>query len=162
VARNHDFSAVFSSLDQLSIPATVPSKLSFNLSGRLWKLRLQKVVSMLSHGLFLGPAIKILCAVIPKNNLATAETTDENGIIAREQQSGLFFDDLFDDVAAVQVPLTVFAHHQSQPGATSHGIPRFAKMFLENINESRFVVSFHEALLLNVFAELSQPVARSA
>jgi hypothetical protein len=47
------------------------------------------------------------------------------------------------------VPLMMaFAHDQPQPSCTPHGILRFAKTLLENINEFTFIVSsFHEVSL---------------
>jgi hypothetical protein len=135
-------------LDQLSSPATVPPKLSFNVAGRFRELRPEKAVNRLSHGLFLGPAIECVCAAIPKNNAAAAETTYENGIITLEQKSRLFFDDLLDEMVFVNPPSMALAGDQTQPCGTSHAILRFAKMFFENINEFKFIVSsFHEVLL---------------
>jgi hypothetical protein len=100
-------------LHQLSGPATVPPKLSFNVPGRLWEFRLQKVVRGLLHSLFLGPAVKPVCAPIPKNNSTAAETTYENGIVAPEQ--GLFFDGFLDEIVFINLPSMVFAHNQPQP-----------------------------------------------
>jgi hypothetical protein len=96
-------------LDQLSSPATVPPKLSFNVAGRFRELRLEKVVNRPSHGLFLGPAIKLSRAVIPKNNPTAAETTYENGIVTLEQKSRLFFDDLLDEIVFVNPPSMALA-----------------------------------------------------
>ena len=122
----------------------MPFKLSFNVAGRFRELRLEKVVNRPSHGLFLRPAIECVCAAIPKNNSAAAETTYENGIVTLEQKSGLFFDDLLDEIVFINLPSMVFAHDQPKPCGTSDSILRFAKMFLENINEFKFIVSsFH-------------------
>jgi hypothetical protein len=53
-----------------------------------------------------------MCAAIPKNNSAAAETTYENGIVAKEQEPGLFFDDRLDEIVFINLPSMVFAHDQ--------------------------------------------------
>jgi hypothetical protein len=126
----------------------MPPKLSFDLSGRLREFCLKKIVSGLPHSLFLGPTIELLCAAIPKNNPAAAETTYQNGIAAREHKSGLFFDDSLDQVFFINLPSMAFAHHQPQRCGASHSIVRFAIPFLENINKPKFVVNFFQAVLL--------------
>jgi hypothetical protein len=128
----------------------MPPKLNFDLSGRLREFRLQKVVSRPSHSVFLGPAIELLRAVIPKNNPTAAETTYENRIVTLEQKSRLFFDDLLDEIVFINLPSMALAHDQSQPRGASHSIVRFAIPFLKNITEPKFVVdSFQEGLLFS-------------
>jgi hypothetical protein len=88
----------------------MPPELGFDLSGRFREFRLQKSVGSLPNGFFLGPAVKFLCAVIPKNNSAAAEATYENGVVARKQKSGLFFTDSFEQIVPISLPSTILAH----------------------------------------------------
>ena len=126
----------------------MPPKLRFNVAGRFRELRLEKIVNRLSHGLFLGPAIECVCAAIPKNNSAAAETTYENGIVTLEQKSRLFFDDLLDEIVFINPPSMALCIRPTSTVLHFSRILRFAKMFLENINEFKFIVSsFHEVLL---------------
>jgi hypothetical protein len=120
----------------------MPPKLSFNVPGRLWEFRLQKIVSELPYGIFLGPAIKLVCTPIPKNNSATAETPYQDGIGALEQ--GLIFDDLPNEIVFTNSPFMAFGHHQPQLSSTPQSILPFAETLPENINKLKLIArSFH-------------------